>query len=470
MLVPGVGGQERILGECDPVWREFLVSDLAWTPDSKYLVFPVAEPGTPGKGIFLLSMETLQKRRLTTPPAGSAGDAAPALSPDGRTLVFTRVTGLGSDICFLRLGEHYEPQGSPETVGATGEQFNFNAVWTPDGREIVFCGGSYTQGSLWRVAVAKSAKPRKLTIPSEDVGAPAVSLHGNRLAYMVPKYNYGIWRIDLRDPRRKPGTPFRLIPSTRNESCPAYSPDGKRIAYASDRSGNLEIWACNSDGSNAVPVTSIGRGGAFGPRWSPDGQDIVFGEEFRDSIDIYVVSATGGPLRSLMSEQSGTTPWPFWSRDGKWIYFRSMRSGTSEIWKIPAAGREAAQITRNGGDQPQESPDGKFIYYVKADAYPTSCSVWRIPVGGGEETRILASTACGLPYAPREQGIYFFAKADEKGQSDVCFYEFATRSITKILNVGRPVSSIAVSPDGRTILWTQNDHSDTDLMLVEDFR
>ena len=93
-----------------------------------------------------------------------------------------------------------------------------------------------------------------------------------------------------------------------------------------------------------------------------------------------------------------------------------------------------------------------------------------MPVGGGEETRILDSTACDFPYALREHDIYFFAKADEKGQSEIRFYEFATRRITKILTVGRQVSDIEVSPDGRAIVYVQNDQSGSDLMLVENFR
>jgi Tol biopolymer transport system component len=288
----------------------------------------------------------------------------------------------------------------------------------------------------------------------------------------MPKYDYHIWRVDLSDPGRKPRTPFKLIPSTRNDLLPAYSPDGRRIAFTSDRSGSIEIWVCDSDGSNAVPLTSFGRGGALGPRWSPDGQSILFGLESRDSMEICIMSANGGPPRRVMSYPSGPSPWPSWSRDGKSIYFRSMRSGSSQIWKMPAAGGEAVQITAHGigRDLPEESPDGKFIYYVNADAYPTSCSVWRIPVGGGEESRMLDSTTCDFPYALREQGIYFFAKADEKGQSDIRFYEFATGRISPILTVGRQVSNLAVSPDDRVIVYVQNDQSGSDLMLVENFR
>jgi Tol biopolymer transport system component len=286
---------------------------------------------------------------------------------------------------------------------------------------------------------------------------------------MVPKLSHSIWRVDLRDPGRKPGTPFKLILSTRNDLWPTYSPDGKRIAFSSDRSGKPEVWVCDSDGSNPVQLTSFREGEAHGPKWSPDGTSIVFAGFVGQNRDLYVIGTNGGAARRLTTDPADDT-WPCWSRDGQWIYFRSPRSGESEIWKMPAAGGDAVQITRNGGDVPQASPDGRSLYYLKGDPYPTSCSVWRTPVGGGEETKVLDSVHCGGLWAVAGQGIYFFAEPDEKGQSDIRFYEFATGRISKILTIVQDVAPwIAVSPDGRTILYTEIE-TGSDLMLVENFR
>ncbi len=138
---------------------------------------------------------------------------------------------------------------------------------------------------------------------------------------------------------------------------------------------------------------------------------------------------------------------------------------------MPAAGGDAVQITRNGGDVPQESPDGKFLYYLKGDSDPTSCSVWRMPVGGGEETKVLDCVHCSGHWAVGEQGIYFFAKPDEKRQSDIRFYDFSSGKISKILTITRAIQDwIALSPDGRTIIYPQIDQAGSDLMLVENFR
>jgi len=73
---------------------------------------------------------------------------------------------------------------------------------------------------------------------------------------------------------------------------------------------------------------------------------------------MFVVNASGGGARSLATAEAGAMLHPSWSRDGQSIYFRSVRSGSSEIWKVPAAGGDAVQITRNGADLPQVSPTG----------------------------------------------------------------------------------------------------------------
>ena len=129
------------------------------------------------------------------------------------------------------------------------------------------------------------------------------------------------------------------------------------------------------------------------------------------------------------------------------------------------------QISRDpeGVDLPHKSPDGRFVYYGKG--WPGPLSVWRLPIEGGETTKVLDGVHPEALWTVGPDGIYFFTKPDEKGHSDLSTYEFVTGKTRKILTVERPVTfAIDVSPDGRTILYTQVDESGSDLMLVENFR
>jgi Tol biopolymer transport system component len=413
----------------------------------------------PGLGLSLLSLETLEKRKLTSPPTGT--DTCPAVSPDGRTLVFTHMRGNAGDSYLLRLGEDYEPQGVPEKLAEMGEPGSSAPAWMPDGGEILFVSGHWLGGGLWRVAASLAAKPRRMAVGAEWIAGAAISHEGNRLAFVQPVWRTNIWRVDLHGPGRTPGAPFKLIPSTRGELRPDCSPDGKKVVFDSSRSGHPEIWVCNSDGSNSVPLNSFGGPGVESPRWSPDGRNVVF---MVGKGEIHVISANGGPPRRLDKGPLGGI-WPFWSRDGQSIYFKS----SGQVWKVPANGGEAVQITRNGGDLPQESPDGKFLYYMKG--WPSRCSVWRMPAGGGEETKVLEPVHLSGHFSVGEQGIYYFAPEDEKGHSDINFYDFAAGTTSKILTIEKPVyEHIEISPDGRTIIYPQIDETGSDLMLVENFR
>jgi len=309
-----------------------------------------------------------------------------------------------------------------------------------------------------------------MNVGANNSFAPAVSRLGHRLAFVNAKFDVNIWRIDLKGTSQKPNVPFQFIASTELDAIPAYSPDGRRIAFVSQRSGASEIWVCDSDGTKATQLTSFnGFGAVYSPSWSPDGQNIAFtGVQKGVKDDIYAINANGGTPRRL-TDNTAEDKWPYWSHDGKWIYFTSTRSGREEIWKMPSVGGEALQITRNSGDEPKESPDGKFLYYMKG--WPAAVSVWRAAVDGSQEKKVLDSVHNEGQWAVGEDGIYFFRIPDKLGFSDLCFYEFATGQFRKIVTVQREVQNhVAVSPNGRTLLYPQSDESGSVLMLVENFR
>jgi Tol biopolymer transport system component len=166
---------------------------------------------------------------------------------------------------------------------------------------------------------------------------------------------------------------------------------------------------------------------------------------------------------------------PSWSRDGRWIYFDSMRTGEQQVWKMPAKGGEAVQLTRDGGVAPLESPDGKFLYYSQW-RYPAS--VWRIPVEGGTPTKILDALSDFKNLAIADNGLYFIPRHGFAAGSAIQFLSFTKNQIRPLTRLEKPIyagltgagGELSVSPDGRWILYTQIDQADFELMMVENFR
>jgi Tol biopolymer transport system component len=160
---------------------------------------------------------------------------------------------------------------------------------------------------------------------------------------------------------------------------------------------------------------------------------------------------------------------PSWSHDGRWIYFDSGRSGQQQLWKLPASGGDAIQVTHDGGFGPHESPDGKFLYYAKA-LFDTS--LWRIPVEGGPATRVLEDLSSHLNVAFAASAIYFVPSSSSSSSIqvlDLNTNRIATfASFKRRLNRGE-AGGLALSPDGKRLLYTQLDELGSELMLVEKF-
>jgi Tol biopolymer transport system component len=288
------------------------------------------------------------------------------------------------------------------------------------------------------------------------------------LVYVQRRSNKNVWRRDLNS-LASAGAPDKFISTTRGESGPQFSPDGSKIAFESTRSGGYEIWRCRSDGSSFMQLTHFNPSVTGTPRWSPDGQQIVFDSRPAGNADIFVIDSQGGPPRKLTSELSNEVV-SSWSRDGRWIYFASDRTGSYEVWKMPSAGGSAVQVTRHGGFAAFESPDGRFLYYAKGLNVP---GLWRIPTNGGEEVELISSLEAGYwgYWAVVENGIYYL---DTTAKPGIVFFDIATHRITRVFDLeNRPARQnpgLAVSPDRKTILYTQLDASSSDVILAENFR
>ena len=339
-------------------------------------------------------------------------------------------------------------------------------AWTLDGREIVFSSNRGGTPCLWRIP-ASGGTPERLAVGGDNVGRSSISRKGHRLAYMQGFQSVNINRIEVAAATSHNNPPTKLIGSTRTQWGPQFSPDGKSIAFGSDRSGSPEIWMCDSEGLNPIRLTSFGGPRVGSPRWSPDGKQIAFDSHAKGYADIYVLSVEGGLPRRITSESS-TDVLPSWSKDGRWIYFSSNRSGNDQVWKVPVEGGDAVQVTKQGGIEPFESPDGKFVYYCKGISTP---GLWRVPVEGGEETPVFNLKAGWGNWALVNDGIYF-VDSDAKDGVAIEFFSFATHQIKQVAWLGKITMEygFAASPDRRWILYTQDAPGDDDIMLVENFR
>ncbi len=469
-LIPALGEAERKIADVFPIRFAVIGRQLAWHPDGSALAIVDKPRGDEPFAIFSIALDTGKRRRLSLPPADVVGDSDPAFSPDGETLALIRTTAVGVKEIWV------QTTGSGATPLTSDKAYITGLAWTADGSEIVFSSNRSGSWQMWRVSV-RGGSPR----PVEVLGCgsaiyPDISRAGNRLAYMQTSGVTNIWRIGLEGPRRESTPPEKLISSARHDVEPQYSPDGSKVAFASDRSGGFEIWTCNSDGSNPTQLTRFrSPTGAGCPRWSPDAGRITFDCRAEGNPHIYVMRADGGrPLR--ISHGRGENVVPSWSHDKQWIYFASNRGGDWQAWRMTPQGEKLTQITTKGGFAPFESADGRFIYYAKGRDLP---GIWRVPVAGGDENKILDYPARGFwgYWALAPKGIYFpdpvVTPPNVASPAAIKFFRFDTGSISEVamLHNLRMVlySGLALSPDGRWILYPQLDQSTSNVMVADNF-
>jgi Tol biopolymer transport system component len=470
--VPALRGAEERLGEIISyplahMWS--MPTGIAWSPDSRWLVVTDRPQSEDIPGLFLLSVETGEKRRLTSSP--DAKDIDPSFSPDGQALAFARHRDFNiSDIYRVFLDANLRPKGEPERLTFESTQHARSPVWTRDGKDILYSSGLFFSAERVVRRIREAGQKggsgyRIIQQPfGEAAGYLAISPHGRRLAYDRTVIDSNIYRIELQGMLGLVRPPEKYISSTRSDFNPEYSPNGQFIAFESFRSGTEEIWLCNADGSNPRQLTSMGGPHTCNPRWSPDGKTLVFDSRKEGSADLYLISGDGGSPRRLTSDP-GYEGEARWSRDGNWIYFPSGWPGQPEVYKIRPTGGETIRVTKNGGRASFESPDRKWLYYSKDVNDITT--IWKVPLGGGEETQVHPGPLWyGYNFVVVEEGIYL-----TKTGGTLEFFDFASGKSKTILQIDRPWGlGLTISPDHRWLLFSQWDQVSSDLMLVENFR
>jgi Tol biopolymer transport system component len=386
---------------------------------------------------------------------------APAVSPDGTTLAFKREVAYALADIYVLPADGRSKDRTPRRITTEPRPAVGSLAWTPDSRGLVFYSPRSGEPALWQISGDARSRPVLVTGTAHIGSDFALSAQG-RLVYCTQNASYHLWRISLGRGIAGPAT--AVLPVTgRSDWLPQYSPDGKRIAFASNRSGNDEIWVCNEDGSALMPVTSLA---AFSgtPRWSPDGAKIAFDSNKTGNWDIFVVGSQGGKPLQLTTNRSDDYV-PSWSRDGQWVYFASRRTGSTEIWKIAPTGGREVQVTRNGGFNALEAPSGKQLYFTK---HLGEGSVWRIALPDGAEEPV-GGRLLGRAFEPAVRGLYLVEETS--GRTMLKFREYGSSSETAVATLGRGhVGAMTISPDERTAVYELLDVANSELMLVESFR
>jgi Tol biopolymer transport system component/DNA-binding winged helix-turn-helix (wHTH) protein len=328
-VIPALGGPEQKLHSTPNRG-----SQISWSPDGKWIAFSDVAPGENHTRIYVLSTETAEASPVSVNPTCIYEDL-PAFSHSGAYLAYWCYQ---NDIQ-AALYSFSLPDGKPQMIVPPLNQPN-GLTWSADDTKLIYAmrkGNNSVE--LAEVSLANGSS-RRLGLEGLF---PSASSKGDKVAYASYSFPIDLWRRDLLHPD---APALKVIPSSRSQYDAQYSPDGKRIVFASLRSGVQEVWVSNEDGSNLVQISDP-NSESGSPQWSSDGKKIAFDSSVRGRWDIYVADLTEGRPRKLVTNISPAFR-PGWSRDGVILFPTNQARRESIVAPLLAARPHSYQRISTG--------------------------------------------------------------------------------------------------------------------------
>jgi uncharacterized repeat protein (TIGR01451 family) len=377
-----------------------------WSPDGSTIAYQSSAAGN--NDIWTMPASGGPGTQITTDPGN---DQHPDWSPDGNRIVFARnggltiatlgpVTASGADLGLTKVVNNPTPPlGGSVTYTLSLTNFGPNPATGVAVTDLLPAGvayasslpsqGSYASGTgIWAVGSLGVNATAVLDITVDIVAGGNVTVL-NSAAVTASDSTDTNAANDFGNATLVPVVPadnaLRLTNDPGNDTMPAWSPDGTRIAWASNRTGLFKIYLMDPDGTNVTQLT-FGPGDDGHPEFSHDGTMIAFDSDRDGDSDIYTVPVTGGTPFQVQN-QIANEKRPTWSPDDTEIAFDS-DAATKDIWRVPATGGSLIQVTTDPGldNDAEYSADGQTILFDSDRS--GSIHVYTIPVNGGATTQL----------------------------------------------------------------------------------
>ena len=411
---PGLPSREALLRDSRPFTNlAGYVYHPSFSPDGHTLAFDWSGAARDNVDIYIQRIDADTPVRMTT---SADEDIWPVWSPEGDALAFIRLTD-PTTFAIMRVpmpADEERVVARVPRISVTRPRLD----WSADGK--LFATAQWSGVSQRVVLVdAASGAIRTLTDPPPHTlgdSEPAFSPDGRMVAFRRTVTS-GI--EDVYVVSANGGEPQRVTHDNRGVAALIWTPDGQRLVVSSRRAGSVrQLWEFPLSGASPVRLTSPAMD-AGNPAISRQGDRMVFVHSFEDK-NIYALPLDGSARARRVVDSTAVDCDPSISADGQRIAFRSTRSGADEIWSVGLDGGIPRRITRMSGPvtgSPRWSPNGRRLLY---DSRPTGrADIFAIDEDGGNPQRITAGT--GGNSSPRwsRDGRTVYFSSDREGTAEI---------------------------------------------------
>jgi Tol biopolymer transport system component len=472
LLMSALGGEERAVAEVRPYPRRrtLLIGHLlAWTPDGRHIV--AADQDVDGRrGLFLVSTDTGSRMRLTSPPSVEF-DVEPSLSSDGRVLLFNRIRGqTSSDVYVQPLDAAFHPAGPLRRLPPAGS-WNGTPRLLEDRQEVLMSAGSVPRLALWRQPFDGSGTPVSLGIIGDNAVQSAVHQATGRIVSRTFKLQYDVLRLPLdasraAAPQDPPVQSF--LESTFVDRSPAYSPEGREVAFISDRTGRRQLWVSDSAGEKPVEWTQLFEADFWPPAWSPDGSRLVFTGAGPAGLNQLFVADRSTRAAVRVTDDALDYANAVWSSDGTSLYAAAAAGESPHaLYRVRAGGGPAEKIAAGYDYVTGIDPSGQGLY-VGRRARRNQAELLYLRLSTGQATHLATLNFLEDAWVTRD-GIYYLDRSGDDPLSPVALSFRTHAGATRIVQgyTEPPGRGLSVSPDGRFAITTGVVPPDSDLFLLD---
>jgi len=343
----------------------------AWSPDGRdvaYCTHNIEDPNDRSlerSDIWIVNAATGEKRQLT---GESVGDAAqPQWSPMGARIAYwSKRKGGQRDLWTI-------PAAGGTPIAVTDDAaFDWNPVWSPDGKYLYFASDRGGQMNLWRVAIEEktgivTGPPESLTTPSPYAEHLSFSRDGRRAVYVSQVSSKNILKAVFNPDQAVIGEPVAITQGFKHTAQPNLSPDGEWFVYSTQGEQQEDLFIIDKDGAGPPRQLTDDHFKDRHPRWSPDGKRIIFYSDRSGRYEAWTINRDGSGLKQMTFTTGLTVIYSFWSPDGARLIY-NLQEGS--CWIIEDAKPWGEQTPQRLPDPPDHSdafrafswsPDGRKL-------------------------------------------------------------------------------------------------------------